>query len=115
MAVTIVEAGRTIVGGVDTHLDVHVAAALDAIGGVLGVESFVTTPKGYTAMLEWMSAFGTISKVGVEGTGAYEPGWTVPRSRRHRGGRGRPAQPPGAPGRKANPIPPTLSRRPGLC
>ena len=57
-----------------THLDVHVAAALDAIGGVLGVESFVTTPKGYTAMLEWMSAFGTISKVGVEGTGAYGAG-----------------------------------------
>ena len=74
MAVSIVEAGRTIVGGVDTHLDVHVAAALDPIGGVLGVESFVATPKGYTAMLEWMSAFGTISKVGVEGTGAYGAG-----------------------------------------
>jgi hypothetical protein len=26
--------------GVDTHLDLHVAAALDAIGGLLGVESF---------------------------------------------------------------------------
>jgi len=29
-----------ITGGVDTHLDVHVAAALNAIGGLLGVESF---------------------------------------------------------------------------
>ena len=29
-----------ITGGVDTHLDVHVAAALDSIGGLLGVESF---------------------------------------------------------------------------
>jgi transposase len=74
MASTIVEAGRTVVGGVDTHLDVHVAAALDPIGGVLGVESFVTTPKGYTALLEWMTTFGTISKVGVEGTGAYGAG-----------------------------------------
>jgi len=27
MAMTIVEAGRTVIGGVDTHLDVHVAAA----------------------------------------------------------------------------------------
>ena len=32
MAMTIVEADRTIIGGVDTHLDVHVAAALDPIG-----------------------------------------------------------------------------------
>jgi transposase len=71
MAMTIVEPGRTVVGGVDTHLDVHVAAALDPIGGVLGVESFDATPRGYEAMFEWMGAFGTVSKVGVEGTGAY--------------------------------------------
>ena len=74
MAMTIVEAGRTVIGGVDTHLDVHVAAALDPIGGVLGVESFVATPRGYKAMLEWMGGFGTLSKVGVEGTGAYGAG-----------------------------------------
>ena len=74
MAMTIVEAARTIVGGVDTHLDVHVAAALDPIGGVLGVEQFVATPEGYTALLVWLSTFGTISKVGVEGTGAYGAG-----------------------------------------
>ena len=67
MALTIVEAGRTVVGGVDTRLDVHVAPALDPIGGVLGVESFVATPRGYAAMLEWMGGFGTLSKVGVEG------------------------------------------------
>lgn len=29
-----------VTGGVDTHLDVHVAAALDHRGGLLGVESF---------------------------------------------------------------------------
>ena len=71
---TIVEAGRTVIGGVDTHLDVHVAAALDPIGGVLGVESFDASPRGYKAMFEWMGAFGTVSKVGVEGTGAYGAG-----------------------------------------
>ena len=41
MATTIV--GRdtgAVPGGIDTHLDVHVAAALDEIGGLLGVESF---------------------------------------------------------------------------
>lgn len=31
MAMTIVEA-RVVIGGVDTHLDTHVAAALDNIG-----------------------------------------------------------------------------------
>ena len=35
-----------ITGGVDTHLDVHVAAALDQIGGLLGTASFATTPAG---------------------------------------------------------------------
>ena len=37
---------RAITGGVDTHMDVHVAAALDPIGGLLGVKSFPTTPAG---------------------------------------------------------------------
>ena len=35
MTVTIVET-RAITGGVDTHADTHVAAALDSIGGLLG-------------------------------------------------------------------------------
>jgi len=59
---------------VDTHLDVHVAAALDPIGGVLGVESFPTTPKGYRSLVTWLGSFGPIAKVGVEGTGAYGAG-----------------------------------------
>jgi hypothetical protein len=36
-----------IAGGVGTHLDVHVAAALDHIGGLLGLESFAVTGAGY--------------------------------------------------------------------
>lgn len=74
MAMTIVEADRAIVGGVDTHLDVHVAAALDSIGGLLGVESFPATARGYKGLLEWLVSFGTVTKVGVEGTGAYGAG-----------------------------------------
>ena len=31
---TIVESTRPVTGGVDTHLDVHVAAALDRNGGL---------------------------------------------------------------------------------
>ncbi len=43
--------GSRITGGVDTHLDVHVAAALDERGGLLGVESFDTTLEGYERWL----------------------------------------------------------------
>jgi transposase len=60
-----------ITGGVDTHLDVHVAAALDGVGGVLGIESFPTTPAGYCRLLSWLQSFGKIERVGVEGTGSY--------------------------------------------
>ena len=42
----IVDSSRPNVGGVDTHLDNHVAAALDANGGVLGVASFPDAPPG---------------------------------------------------------------------
>ena len=70
---TIVET-RAITGGVDTHLDVHVAAALDPVGGVLGVESFLATRAGYAELFEWMRDFGPVTRVGVEGTGAYGAG-----------------------------------------
>ena len=38
MAMTIVEAAPGITGGVDTHLDTHVAAALDPLGRLVGTE-----------------------------------------------------------------------------
>ena len=38
-----------ITGGVDTHADVHVAAAVDRNGGLLGVESFPADQTGYPA------------------------------------------------------------------
>jgi hypothetical protein len=45
MAMTTMADPRTAVfGGVDTHLDVHVAAALDGIGAELGVKSFRPPP-----------------------------------------------------------------------
>lgn len=50
MAVAIVESTRPVTGGVDTHLDSHVAAALDASGAVLGVESFLATRAGYVSL-----------------------------------------------------------------
>jgi transposase len=62
---------RLVTGGVDTHLEVNVAAVLDRIGGLLGTESFATTPDGNRRLLKWMQGFGPVAKVGVEGTGSY--------------------------------------------
>jgi transposase len=59
---------------VDTHADLHVAAALEWIGGLLGTESFATTAVGYTKLSAWLRSFGPVSLVGVEGTGSYWAG-----------------------------------------
>jgi transposase len=74
MAMTIVDTSRLVAGGVDTHLDAHVAAALDANGGVLGIRSFPTTTGGFVALTDWLYGFGPVAQVGVEGTGAYGAG-----------------------------------------
>src|SRR5215831_11418967 len=77
MTVTMVETrvqARAITGGVDTHADVHVAAALDSIGGLLGVAEFPATPAGYAQLLGWLGGFGTVCLAGVEGTGSYGAG-----------------------------------------
>jgi transposase len=71
---TIVEDTRAITGGVDTHADIHVAAALDPLGGLLGVREFPATAAGYAGLLGWLSGFGTVALVGVEGTGSYGAG-----------------------------------------
>jgi transposase len=60
-----------VTGGVDTHQDLHVAAALDDLGRVLGTQAFPTTPAGYRQLLAWLRGHGRIGKVGVEGTGSY--------------------------------------------
>jgi len=73
---TVINLARSITGGVDTHLDVHVAAALDDRGTLLGVESFATTTDGYKKLLGWLSDFGPVELVGVEGTGSYGAGLT---------------------------------------
>ncbi len=67
---------RRITGGVDTHLDVHVAAALDERGAQLGVESFAATAAGYQKLLGWVESFGTVELIGVEGIGSYGAGLT---------------------------------------
>jgi transposase len=71
---TIVGNPDAVVGGVDTHADVHVAAVVNHLGGVLGVESFTTTSHGYPQLVSWLRSHGELVLVGVEGTGSYGVG-----------------------------------------
>jgi transposase len=59
---------------VDTHADVHMAAAVDKVGRVLGTRAFPADAAGYRAALAWMRAHGELAKVGVESTGSYGAG-----------------------------------------
>jgi transposase len=74
MAITITEGPRRIVGGVDTHKDLHVAAVVDEQDQVIGTRSFATTRQGYRQMLAWMLSFGELPRIGVESTGSYGAG-----------------------------------------
>lgn len=68
------EEQRGITGGVDTHKDTHTAAALDENGRLLGVVEFRAESDGYDELHVWLSTFGRIERVGVEGTGSYGAG-----------------------------------------
>ena len=68
------QAKRHVVGGVDTHKDLHVAAVVDERDRVLGSQSFATTRQGYRQMLAWMGSFGEVQRIGIESTGSYGAG-----------------------------------------
>src|ERR1043166_9704029 len=73
------EVGQTmadhgVVGGVDTHKDLHVAAVVDALDRVLESRCFATTRHGYQQMLTWMQSFGQLQRLGGEATGTYGAG-----------------------------------------
>ncbi len=63
-----------IVGGVDTHKQAHVAAAVDRVGRLLGTSEFPATSMGYRDLLCWLRGHGVVSLIGVEGTGSYGAG-----------------------------------------
>jgi transposase len=60
--------------GVDTHLDFHVAVAIDHLGRRLGEASVPTTAKGYEKLLCWAEGFGPLRCAGVEGSSSYGAG-----------------------------------------
>ncbi|MFC8492935.1 transposase [Streptomyces sp. NPDC057235] len=60
-----------VIGGIDTHTDVHQAAVIDSVGRHLDTQPFETNLAGYEQLLAWLRAQGEVIAVGMEGTGAY--------------------------------------------
>jgi transposase len=73
---TDVDQDRHVLAGVDTHKELHVAAVIDTDDTVLATRSFPTTRTGYRALLTWIGEYGTLVRIGVEGTGSYGAGLT---------------------------------------
>jgi predicted nuclease with RNAse H fold len=63
-----------VVLGVDTHLDLHVAVAVDWLGRRLGELTVPTTARGYERLLRWAEGFGPVGCAGIEGTSSYGAG-----------------------------------------
>ncbi len=63
-----------VVGGVDTHKDLHVAEVVDEYDRVLGSKCFASTRQGYKQMLAWMRSFGDVVRIGIKCTGTYGVG-----------------------------------------
>jgi len=60
--------------GVDTHLELHVAAVIDQAGRLLGTQAFPASTRGYVGLVTWAERFGPVARVGVEGTGTFGAG-----------------------------------------
>jgi transposase len=63
-----------VVLGVDTHLDFHVAVALDRLGRRLDEVKVPTTTEGYKRVVRWAEGLGSVWCVGIEGTSSYGAG-----------------------------------------
>lgn len=65
-----VRSGHVVIG-VDTHKHLHVAAALDTIGGIMAHLTIPNERAGFVALAAWAAEQGRVVAFGVEGTGSY--------------------------------------------
>ena len=79
----IAPASGVVIGGVDTHEDLHVVAVIGtggtmiATGGtMIATGSLSPTRARYRALLKWMRSHGDVRLAGIEGTGSYGKGLT---------------------------------------
>lgn len=57
--------------GIDTHQGSLAAAAVDALGRVLGIREFTNDPTGHRSLLRWVTELGQPRTIGIEGSLSY--------------------------------------------
>jgi transposase len=65
------QTGETVILGVDTHRDTHIAVLISGHGAVLDSHRFPTTQTGYHDLITWAQNRGRLARAGVEGTSSY--------------------------------------------
>lgn len=60
-----------IIAGIDTHSDTHHVAVINDHGKPLADEQFLAVGSGYRKIIDFITSYGTVTAVGVEGTGSY--------------------------------------------
>jgi transposase len=73
-SITLATPERKIVVGVDTHKHLHVAVALDELGGRVSELTIGADSIGYAALAAWAEQLGRPRAFGIEGTGSYGAG-----------------------------------------
>lgn len=65
---------REVLARVDAHSDTHHVAVLSSTGVRLGDREVPATPVGYRELMDFVTSFGAVRMIGVEGTNSYGAG-----------------------------------------
>ena len=60
-----------VIAGIDTHADTHHVAVINEHGKPLADREFLAVGSGYRKIVDFITSYGTVTAVGVEGTGSY--------------------------------------------
>ncbi|WP_233201668.1 IS110 family transposase [Cryobacterium sp. Y11] len=61
----------SVIAGIDTHADTHHVAIITNYGKHLADKKFLAVGSGYREIAEYITRYGPVIAVGVEGTGSY--------------------------------------------
>ncbi|MCP9001569.1 transposase, partial [Pseudarthrobacter sp. RMG13] len=60
-----------VIAGIDTHADTHHVAVITETGVHIADKEFLAVSSGYQKIITFITGFGQVVAVGVEGTGSY--------------------------------------------
>jgi transposase len=60
-----------VIAGIDTHADTHHVAVITETGVHIADKEFLAVSSGYQKIIKFITGFGQVVAVGVEGTGSY--------------------------------------------